>query len=113
MEEFTIERVRSAESDDELFNLLGAELTRRLPNGRRPTDEFVHELHALPPGLRAMAATYELDVSLALDDFGWHFGNWHHVGLAEETLAGLRELGAARMAEIFSAAFVRAKERPC
>jgi hypothetical protein len=104
-EVITVELVRSTASDDALFELLGAELGRRLPNGRSASDSFVHELRALPVGLRAMAATYELDVSLTLDDLGYHFGNWHHQGLAEETLAGLRELGADRLAEIFSAAF--------
>jgi hypothetical protein len=57
-----------------------------------------------------MAATYELDVSLALDDLGWHFGNWHHLGLSEETLAGLRELGASPMADVFGQAFGIARE---
>jgi hypothetical protein len=102
---FTIARVRAAESDDALLELLSGELSRRLPHGRRANDAYVRELQSLPPGLRAMAATYELDVSLALDDLGWHFGNWHHLGLAQETLAGLRELGAVRMAELFQAAF--------
>ena len=51
-----------------------------------------------------MAATYELDVSMALDDLGWHFANWHHKGLARETLLGLLELGASEEAEIFSQA---------
>ena len=110
MPALTPERIRSVESDDDLFDLLLEELARRLPGGRRATDDFVRELQALPVGLRAMAATYELDVSLTLDDLGWHFGNWHHLGLAEETAAGLRELGAARLAEIFSEAFAIAKE---
>ena len=106
----TIESLRATESDDALFQLLGAELERRLPDGRKADDHFVSQIRALPRGLRAMAATYELDVSLALDDLGWHFGNWHHLGLAEETLRGLRELGAARMAEVFDKAFAIAQE---
>jgi hypothetical protein len=110
MQPLTVELVRSTHSDDELFDLLGRELSRRLPNGRQASDGFVRQLRELPPGLRAMAATYELDVSLAMDDLGWHFGNWHHIGLAEETVAGLRELGATRMAEIVSAALALAKE---
>jgi hypothetical protein len=57
-----------------------------------------------------MAATYELDVSLALDDLGWHFGNWHSVELAEETAAGLEELGAQELAELFRAAFDLAQD---
>ena len=51
-----------------------------------------------------MAATYELDVSMALDDLGWHFANWHHQGLARYTLAGLGELGAVEEAGIFERA---------
>jgi hypothetical protein len=97
-------------SDDQLFKLLGVELERRLPNGRRADDRFVSQLRALPRGLRAMAATYELDVSLALDDLGWHFGNWHHLALGKETLDGLRELGADAMAEVFGRAFEIAQE---
>ena len=52
-----------------------------------------------------MAATYELDVSLALDDLGWHFGNWHDAELAEETCRGLEELGATDLKGIFKEAF--------
>ena len=52
-----------------------------------------------------MAATYELDVSLALDDLGWHFGNWHDPALSEETSRGLEELGAAELADVFKEAF--------
>lgn len=52
-----------------------------------------------------MAATYELDVSLALDDLGWHFANWHHRAYCEETLWALRELEAKEEAEIFARAY--------
>jgi hypothetical protein len=97
----TPELIAAAASDDDLFALLRSELERCLPNGRNANDEFVSELRRLPQGLRAMAATYELDVALALDDFGWHFGNWHHLGLAGETEAGLKELGATELAEVF------------
>jgi hypothetical protein len=48
-------------------------------------------MRALPPGLRAMTAIYQLDVSMALDDLGWHFGNWPDRALREETLQGLKE----------------------
>jgi len=106
---FSMETIRSTSSDDRLFEMIGAELDARLPNGRRANDDFVVELRALPVGLRAMAATYELDVSLALDDFGWHFANWHHLDLAEETVAGLDELGAASLAQIFRSALALAK----
>jgi hypothetical protein len=109
MTRLTPELIAATASDDDLFALLGRELERRLPNGRRATDEFVSELRQLPRGLRAMAATYELDVSLTMDDLGWHFGNWHHMGLAEETAAGLKELGATELADLFRQAFVQAR----
>jgi hypothetical protein len=47
---------------------------------------------------------------MALDDLGWHFGNWPSQPLADETLAGLKELGATEAAEIFETAFAYAKE---
>ena len=57
-----------------------------------------------------MASTYELDVSMALDDLAWHFVNHHaSVDLAEETIVGLRELEADEAAEIFSAALAIVK----
>lgn len=91
-------------SDDQLFSLLAKELESRITCSRS-SPEFLNEIRTLPIGLRAMAATYELDVSLALDDVGWHFGNWHSRELAEETAAGLDELGAVDLARIFREAF--------
>jgi hypothetical protein len=110
MTNITPELIARTDSDEDLFALLGCELERQLPNGRRANDEFVAELRNLPRGLRAMAATYELDVSLTLDDLGWHFGNWHHLALGEETAAGLEELGATELAELFRAAFLLARD---
>jgi hypothetical protein len=52
-----------------------------------------------------MAATFELDVSMALDDLGWHFGNWTHRGYCDETLHGLRELEAGEYTEMFAKAY--------
>ncbi len=57
-----------------------------------------------------MAATYDLDVSLTLDCLGWHFGNWHDPEFAEETEAGLKELGANELAEVFKKAFLLAQD---
>jgi len=68
-------------------------------------DDFVQHLLRLPPGLRAMAATFQLDVSMALDDLGWHFANWHHKPYCEETLRGLQLLNAREAAEIFSVSY--------
>jgi hypothetical protein len=106
----TIEQIQTAPSDEALFELLSSELGRRLPGGRNDLDSFVQELQRFRQGLRAMAATYDLDVSMTLDDLGWHFGNWHHKPLARETIAGLRELEAVRAAEIFEDAFRLAEQ---
>ena len=56
-----------------------------------------------------MASTYHLDVSLARDDFGFHFGNNHSKELAEETAFGLDELGATELASLFREAFLHAQ----
>jgi hypothetical protein len=103
MSGLTLKTIQSI-SDEELFALLGKELEARI--GRRgKAAEFAAKIRNLPIGLRAMAATYELDVSLALDDLGWHFGNWHDAALAEETSRGLEELGATDLAAIFKEGF--------
>ncbi len=67
---------------------------------------FAANIARLPPGLRAMAATHWLDLSLTLDSITWHFGNFGEPGLVAETEAGLRELGLQELAECF----VEAKE---
>ncbi len=107
MSSLTLEAIKSS-SDDELFSLLGKELESRIST-QRDSPDFVAQIRHLPAGLRAMAATYELDVSLALDDLGWHFGNWHNADLAEETARGLEELGASELARVFREAFQLAK----
>ena len=56
-----------------------------------------------------MAAIHRLDISMAIDDLGWHFHNFHHQELCEETLVGLRELGATEAAEIFEKALALAE----
>lgn len=102
----TESRIRDCADDEELFELLSAELQWRLPDGvDDDLDLFLERLRGLPVGLRAMAAIYQLDVSMTLDDLGWHFGNWHHRGFCDETLWALRELEADAAAEIFAAAY--------
>ncbi|MBK9374098.1 MAG: hypothetical protein IPN03_10320 [Holophagales bacterium] len=103
----TPDTIAKARSDTKLAKLLSAELCRLLGPGSPSDgeyDAFVLKLRSLPPGLHAMAATYELDVSMALDDLGWHFSNWHHVGFAHETLRGLQELGSPEEAALFQQA---------
>jgi hypothetical protein len=95
-------------SNEEVFDLLCKELSRRLRDREGP--EFVGAIRKLPVGLRAMAATFELDVSICLDDLGWHFGNWHDEELAEETAIGLEELGAAELAGYFREAYGHARK---
>jgi hypothetical protein len=67
---------------------------------------FAANIALLPPGLRAMAATHWLDISLTLDSITWHFGNFGEPQLVAETEAGLRELGLHELA----LCFVEAKE---
>lgn len=66
---------------------------------------LAQEIQHLPPGLRAMAATHHLDVSLTLDDIGWHFLNFGHPRHVQETERGLRELGLGDVADMFQEAY--------
>ena len=97
--------IEATDSDEKLFELIKQALTERIQYDFGNGDELVEKIKLLPKGLRAMAAVYELDVSLWRDDLGWHFGNWHHHELAEETALGLEELGANEMASIFREAY--------
>ena len=105
-----ISRVILHRDKDQVFTAIGKELDRVLPNGRRCCDGFVRELLSLPIGLRSMASTYELDVSITLDDLGWHFGNWPNKELAKMTIDGLVELGLQRHAELFNMAYVEVQK---
>jgi hypothetical protein len=93
-----------ASSDDELLALLTTELQAKI-SAKLGSPEFVRQIKELPVGLRAMAATHQLDVSLAFDDLGWHFGNWPSHELAEETAQGLDELRATELAKLFRDAY--------
>ncbi len=102
----TIQAIEKCASDDELYKLIAVELERRLKAvSRRDFEGTVRCIRVLPAGLRAMAASYELDVSVTLDDLGWHFANWHHRDYCDETLAGLKELEAGEVAELFERAY--------
>lgn len=99
------DKIKLAKSDRELFQLLSDELQRRLPKSvHEDRDALCVAMRALPPGLRAMAATHRLDVSMAMDDLGWHFANFFHPGLCDETELGLRELEAIEVVGIFQQA---------
>ena len=100
------EQIEACPDDNALFKLLGAELTERLGASEGDDlDLFVARISQIPVGLRAMAAVYQLDVSLTLDDLGWHFANWHHRGYCEATRWALGELGAYEYAAIFAEAY--------
>src|SRR5579859_1211825 len=71
-----------------------------------PDGQFAERISRLPAGLRAMAATHWLDISLTLDSITWHFGNFGEPGLVAATEAGLRELELHQLADCF----VEAKE---
>lgn len=64
--------------------------------------KFAANIAALPPGLRAMAATHWLDISLTLDSLTWHFGNFGEPQFVAETHAGLQELGLHDLASCFA-----------
>lgn len=63
---------------------------------------FAAAIAPLPRGLRAMAATHWLDISLTLDSITWHFGNFGEPGLVAATEAGLIELGLHDLARCFA-----------
>jgi len=70
---------------------------------------YACEIRKLPVGLRAMAATHWLDLSLCMDSVDWHFGNFGEDGLVRETEAGLRELGLTELADVFRSTHVIVK----
>jgi hypothetical protein len=106
MARLTQQVIRRTKSDDALLKRLFGELEASVPASLHgDLDDLVEAIQELPAGLRAMAATYQLDVSMALDDLAWHFANWHHHGYCRETSWGLRELEAGEVADIFDRAY--------
>jgi hypothetical protein len=99
-------RILECAGHDELLELLFSDLRTRLPP-EEPfhMERFLQKIRTIPVGLRAMAVTFELDVSMALDDLGWHFGNWCYRPYCDQTLWGLRELEAGEYAEMFAKAY--------
>ena len=88
----------------EIFSLLSRSVSP-LANPYGDDGSYVASIRSLPDGLRAMAATHHLDISLTLDDIGWHFLNFGEHQFVRETEMGLRELGLDDMAQWFSEAF--------
>jgi hypothetical protein len=88
--------------DAGLIREIQAILTARAVGDPYNSDgSFAANLAFLPPGLRAMAATHWLDISLTLDSITWHFGNFGEPHLVVETEAGLQELGLQELALCF------------
>ncbi len=85
---------------DEIFSALETSLGSD-PDPYGEDGSYAAVISGLPVGLRAMAATHHLDVSLTMDDIGWHFLNFGEPGLVRETETGLRELGLEEMANCF------------
>lgn len=80
-------------------------LTTRIKAGPYGEDgSFAGEINQLPIGLRAIAATYHLGISLSLDDIGWHFFNFGEAAFVDETATGLQELGLSELADWFDEA---------
>lgn len=88
----------------EIFSLLSKSVNP-LANPYGDDGSYAASIRMLPDGLRAMAATHHLDISLTLDDIGWHFLNFGELRFVHETQVGLRELGLTEMAEWFAEAF--------
>lgn len=90
------------EDDAALKYRLEELLTARTSGDPYSTDgSFAANIAQFPPGLRAMAATHWLDISLILDSITWHFGNFGEPMLVAQTEAGLRELGLHELASCF------------
>ena len=98
----TVEQIHSAENDDLLLELLAAEIDRLIPKAYHDDrDRYHRRVEVLPSGLRAMAGIQFFNVSMAMDDLAWHFGNQNDERDLQETLNGLRELDLGAIAEQF------------
>jgi hypothetical protein len=93
--------------DEELLKEIFSMLGKSVNSAADPYSDdgsYAAAIASLPKGLRAMAATHHLDISLTMDDIGWHFLNFGEPGLVRETEAGLRELGLGDIANYFAEA---------
>lgn len=96
-----------SQTDEDLLKEIFSVLSKSVSSVADPYSEdgsYAAAISGLPTGLRAMAATHHLDISLTMDDIGWHFLNFGEPGLVRATEAGLRELGLHEIAEYFEEA---------
>ena len=100
------------QDDDAILERIFVTLTDRLSADPYAWDgAYAMQIRELPLGLRAMAATHDLVVCLSKGDLCWYFGRCGEPNHVQETESGLRELGLAELAELFSAAYEVI--RPC
>jgi hypothetical protein len=95
-------------TDEELLEQIFSVLKQSVSELADPYSEdgsYATAINLLPLGLRAMAATHHLDVSLTMDDIGWHFLNFGEPGLVHLTETGLRELDLDDLADWFAEAY--------
>jgi hypothetical protein len=114
----TVAMIHDTSDDEALLALLSAELNQFLPKDvLRDPETYKRTLETLPIGLRAMAGMHFFDVSMAIDDLAWHFGNQYDEGALKETFNGLNELELYEVAEIFDDArklmipYIEAKQK--
>jgi Rad3-related DNA helicase len=101
----TSERIKDVKDDEDLYEIISSEMSNLMQDiNFSDKKEYVKAIQSLPKLYWALGAIYDLDVSLALDDLGWHFGNHYSLELANETLKALKEIGADEEYEIFSEA---------
>lgn len=101
----TLQAIEAAD-DEQLFRLISGALEDLFPDSiKNDPERFLAALETAPRGLRAMAGIYDLDVSLALDDLAWHFGNHSDERFLRETAAALTELEAFEAAQMFVSAW--------
>ena len=95
-----------SKNDEGLLADIFARLTERIKADPYGDDGvYATAIRQLPIGLRAMASTHHLDISLTMDDIGWHFLNFGEPHFVKETELGLRELGLQSMADWFLEAY--------
>lgn len=90
--------------DETLFDALSESLSEQINLSADPYSadgSYAAGLMNLPAGLRLMAATYHLDLSVTLDDIGWHFLNFGEPAFVALTERCLRELGLQNLADWF------------
>jgi len=94
------------QDDDTILERIFVSLASRLSADPYVWDGgYAMQIRELPPGLRAMAATHDLVVSLSRGDLVCYFRHCGEPNHVQETERGLRELELAEFAELFRDAY--------